>query len=122
MRAFLQKAGLPIPLPVQCLFLVDTGASVTCIDPSIIEKLKIKPSGSTSILTPSTEGNGHNCYQYDIGLFIMTPTGPLHLSDPLPIVETSFVGQSIQGLLGRDVLQRACMFYNGPSGGYTLAF
>ena len=122
MRVALQNAQRPIPTPVQCIFLVDTGASITCVDPSIIGRLQINPTGNTAIQTPSTAGNGHTCFQYDIGLFIPTGSGLLHLADPLPIVATSFAGQGIQGLIGRDILQRACMFYNGAAGNYTLAF
>lgn len=32
----LQKAGKPVPPPQQARALIDTGASCTCIDPSIL--------------------------------------------------------------------------------------
>ena len=120
-RDALTKAGLPVPNPVSLRALIDTGASGTCIDPTIIQQLGMPPSGSTLIHTPSTSGAPHPCNQYDVSLIFVHPkiTFTFHA---LPVVETSLASQGIQGLLGRDVLAECLFIYDGASGNYTLAF
>ena len=49
----LQAAGLPPPAGGQGRFLIDTGASGTCVDSALIAKLGLTPTGSVNIHTPS---------------------------------------------------------------------
>jgi len=68
----MKKVGRPIPDPVVAQFLIDTGASCTCIDPWIVQKLQLTPSGQIDIHTPSTTANNaHVCHQYDVALTIL---------------------------------------------------
>lgn len=48
------SGGLPVPAPQVIRALVDTGASVTSIDPSVLTALNLTPTGSTLVHTPST--------------------------------------------------------------------
>lgn len=71
--------------------------------------------------TPSTGTNLHACTTYDVSLSIVHKTSQLFLDD-LPIFESDFSGQGIDGLLGRDVLASCLLIYDGPGQSFTLAF
>lgn len=117
-------AGQAIPTWVGATLLIDTGASGTCIDPSVLQPLGIPPSGAVSMQTPSTNGTPHTCSQYDVQLHIygadMT-IPPLQL-DALPVLETVLRPQGIDGLLGRDVLEQCVFIYNPTIGLFTLSY
>jgi predicted aspartyl protease len=120
----LREAGLPEPDLVNGIFLIDTGASLTCVDKVLLEQLQIPPSGTISIATPSTGGKGHTCWAYDVSLFIPNVTKGkrgLHVL-MLQVAEIDIAYQGISGLIGRDVLANANFIYNGEAGLFTLAY
>ncbi|HRD66679.1 MAG TPA: aspartyl protease family protein [Candidatus Competibacter sp.] len=121
-RAALTQSGATVPPSVPCRLLVDTGASCTCVDPTIIKQLGLSPSGSVPIHTPSTSpGNLHHCPQYDVSLIIVHPSLN-RIFGAIPVLESSLCHQGIDGLLGRDVLSKCLLVYNGEIGLFTLAF
>jgi hypothetical protein len=118
----LKAAGQTPPTPTMGTFLIDTGASCTCIDPDLINGLGIQPTGVTGIRTPSTQiGAPHFCDQYDVSLFI-PDTGAGHFIAAIPIITTHLRSQGIDGLLGRDVLNSCILIYNGIASIITLAY
>ena len=121
-REALIQAQVPVPPPVSCRLLVDTGASSTCVDPTIIQQLNLSPSGIVQIHTPSTNiGNAHQCYQYDVSLMIVHPN-LRRVFSAIPVIESTLAHQGIDGLLGRDILSECLLVYNGEIGLFTLAF
>lgn len=119
----LQTAGLSPPLPITGTFLIDTGASGTCVDSTFIAQLGLQPTGIVSIQTPSTGGGLHRCNQYDISMFIPgASAGQGHLIPALPVIETHLRSQGIDGLIGRDIIDSCTFIYNGTAGYFTLAY
>ena len=116
-------AGLTAPPVVQGQFLIDSGASSSCVDAGLIAKLGLTPTGSVAIHTPSTNGVTHSCNQYDIMLFIPGMTsGTGCFIDALGIIETSLSSQGIDGLIGRDLLDRWTCVYNGTANIFTICY
>src|SRR4051812_33831012 len=67
----LTGAGQTPPPAATGMFLIDTGASCTCVDPDLLSNLGLQPTGTAGIRTPSTQGGApHYCDQYDVSLFI----------------------------------------------------
>ncbi|MCB1532610.1 MAG: aspartyl protease family protein [Alphaproteobacteria bacterium] len=120
-RKALVEAGQPVPDPVPANLLVDTGATSTCIDEEIINKLAIGPTGNTLVNTPSTGSTPHQMNTYDIAMIIQGDGTPF-VMPALPVVECNFEAQGIDGLLGRDVLSRCHMTYGGNSKIMLLTF
>ncbi|RZD17991.1 MAG: hypothetical protein EVG15_08480 [Candidatus Acididesulfobacter diazotrophicus] len=125
------KAKLPVPAAELGTFLLDTGASQTCVDPLIISKLGLTPTDFISIQTPSTNGVPAQCGTYDIGIIIGPTIAPSEVLNPilnmsyyctLNVVEASLSHQGISGLIGRDILEQCILFYNGRVGGFTLSW
>ena len=118
----MKQAGQTIPAMKRGFFLVDTGASCTCIDNNLMAGLGITPTGATNIQTPSTNGGAHVCNLYDVMLYIPNQSSGGHLIEAMPIVEAGLSSQGIDGLIGRDVLNGCTLIYNGTAQLLTLAY
>jgi len=120
----LMTAGQPVPVGISARALIDTGASCTCVDPSIPAKLELTPTGTVSVHTPSTCTAAHLAEQYDVSLIIPgagTHHVPLALP-AIPVMAANLTVQGIDALIGRDVLRDCIFVYNGSVGLFTIAF
>ena len=124
-RAALLTAGQTIPDFVPIRALLDTGASCTCVDPSVISALGLAPTGSISMVTPSTGTTPHQAAEYDAALVIPAggPGQPPLIFGTIGIVESHlFTAQGFYALIGRNVLAKCIFHYNGGTGLFTLAY
>ncbi len=121
----MQGAGQAIPTPVAGQFLLDTGASGTVIDHDLVAALNLPVISQVGITTPSTTaGASEMRNQYDIGLFI--PSGNssdqgFHIA-AMPVIATAMRHQGIDGLIGRDVLNRCTLTYIGSAAVFSLSY
>jgi hypothetical protein len=123
----LTDAGQLLPTAVSIRALIDTGASCTCLDPTVIASLGLPPTGSASIFTPSTGATPHATDQFDVAIAIPSAQGQAPLVFPIiPVVASNLSMQGIQALFGRDILGRCVLVYNGgfpgTTGLFTIAF
>jgi predicted aspartyl protease len=104
--------------------LVDTGASCTCVDLTVLQQLAIPTTGTTPLLTPSTGQTPHTVNQYDVSIVIVfgNPFKVLFGAHTMPVVEADLRPQGILALIGRDVLLTGILQYNGETELFTLAF
>jgi predicted aspartyl protease len=123
-KELLRSKQKEIPGYVRTKLLIDTGASNTCIDASVLSRLPLISKGQTEMHTPSTEGTPHAANVYDVGLMIPLAEGgaPSHIIPALEVSEVLLGFEGIDGLLGRDVLASAIFNYNGPHGIFLLGF
>ena len=122
-QAALQAAGQQVPMPVRIRALVDTGASATCIDPSVPVALGLTPTGNISMTTPSTGTTPHSADVYDVALLIPGPTFPPLTLPTIPVAAVDLLqAQGFHALIGRDILGACVFHYNGAVGTFTLAF
>ncbi|HEX4146210.1 MAG TPA: hypothetical protein VHY91_22100 [Pirellulales bacterium] len=118
----LVAAGRQPPNPQLCLALLDTGASGTCVDPSILTSLALTPTGSTNVVTPSS-AVPHQCGMFDVSLIIFMNNQQLHLASlTIPVMGLPLVHQGFAAIIGRDVLAQGMLVYNGKQGQLTLSF
>lgn len=120
----LQAAGQPIPAPVPIQALVDTGASGTCIDPAVLSQLQIPQSGSVMVHTPTTGATPAAAAQYDVALIIpgATSNDPPLVFETIPVMASQLhQAQGIHALIGRDILSRCVLLYNGTAY-FTIAY
>jgi hypothetical protein len=124
-RAALTSAGLPIPSLVQIQALIDTGASCSCIDPSVLNALGLTPTGAVTVNTPSTGTQPHPALQYDVSI-VIPGSLPGHVPlvvENIPVVAAQLLAaQGFQALIGRDILAQCLLTYNGELDQFTLAF
>jgi hypothetical protein len=123
----LTTAGQPVPAPIPARALIDTGASCTCIDLTVLKQLGIPSTGTTPILTPTTGLTPHTVNQYDVSIMIVfgtqrQPFQVLFNAHTMPVVDADLRPQAILALIGRDILATGLLQYNGESELFTLAF
>lgn len=123
-RAALQaeKKQIPTMRPVRAL--IDTGASFTSVEPEVIEALALTPTGTVDIVTPSTGKDVHTTSTYDVDLIIGAGPNeiPLVIRNLRIATAELYLKQGIHALIGRDVLQRCVLIYNGATNSFSLCF
>ena len=122
-QAALKAAGVAVPPFTTGIFLVDSGASNTVVDAALISPLGLTATGATMCHTPSTGKQALPFNQYDVMVIIPGPANePAWIIEALPIMECDLSVQGIQGLIGRDLLDRAILIYNGAAKTFSLAY
>lgn|SRR5436190_4334293 len=111
----LRESGQDIPTPILVSAQIDTGASGTVIRQEIADALGLQPVGITKMNTPSS--TDIECYLYAVTLFF-----PNDVMVPTVAVGAPLQGQTIQCLIGRDVLSNGVLIYIGYANTFTLSF
>ncbi|SRR5579875_452689 len=112
----LRNSKQPVPSPNSGDALIDTGATVSGVDDSVIRRLGVSPVGLANVGT----GAGPNQQNLCPARFILPNLGfGLEFSRALG---SNLSSTGLIALLGRDVLSRMVFIYSGVSGRITIAF
>ena len=125
-RAYSER-GDKVPAPVNGIALIDTGATITCIDRKAAEKASLPVTGVTTMSTASHANQ--ECPTYaskivfpTINFTVQNAMGANLTSLGGTVIDTDIdTGNDLIVLLGRDFLANAILIYNGPSGAFSLA-
>lgn len=110
--------GLPVPASVAVSTLIDTGASHSLVKRGILAPLGLHPVGMAEINTPSSQ-------RVPCALYAVRVTFPHGQWLDTSVIEgppDGLAGQTIDGLIGRDILQHGLLIYLGGMGQFTLGF
>lgn len=123
-QQMLESTGQTVPLPQMIRALIDTGASISAVDPSILTALGLTPTGEADIHTPSTAGVPVHTATYDVRIGILAGReGDVHfISETVQVTATGLESHGFQALIGTDILKRCILHYNGADGLFTLAY
>jgi hypothetical protein len=116
--------GEPVPPRVFGRFLIDTGASSTCVDPMIVRQLGIEPRDVALMHSSSTAGRPATCNTYDVSLWLPVDVNQAHpMARTMNLVEVDLrsAGAGYEGLLGREILSKCVLTCHGPRREVTLA-
>lgn len=114
MAKALAQQGKSVPQPKPGYALIDTGASVTCIDEQVAADLGLPVVDVGKMSSASHEGHPCNLYPAQITIPpILTFQAPRAMG-------AKIVGQGFVAIIGRDVLQGCVFIYNGGAGQITL--
>lgn len=111
--------GLPSPDQRQRLAMLDIGAEHSAIDLGLVSELGLQAVDQTNLVTPS-EPEGERSQVYEASLCIEAP-GMVSEVPKQRFTGAELSGQGFSVLIGRDVLVKACFFWNGPAGTLTLS-
>ena len=119
----LQEKGVPLPPSVTGLALVDTGASVSAVDLRVVQSLGLLQMGYAVVRTPNGEAR-YDRYPARFG-FPGTDLPEWEFVDavgcPLSGARVYGVSGEVIALLGRDILRRFVLVYNGTLGHFSLS-
>lgn len=121
----LTEAGLAVPPAARITALLDTGATGTCVDISVLQSLNLTPTGQVVLHTPSTGDQPVPADQYDVGLIVPAASqtqAPLIILNQAVICASLFTAFGFQALIGRDVLAQCTLWYNGSTSRFTLSY
>ncbi len=122
-RNALVRQGREVPPAVKVPFLVDTGASSSMVDDSIMRTLQLTPTSAAQFHSASSNGLAQSCDVFDVSVLLGGTGRPTAMRfDPLPILATAFINHPSQGLLGRDVLNHLQLEWNGPGTLLTISY
>ncbi len=113
-KALVQQGKL-VPAPKVGLALIDTGATVSCVDETIAKELKLPVVDVGKMSSASHTGHPCNLYPIQIAL----PAG-IAFNAPRAM-GANLAPQGLIAIIGRDILQVCTMFYNGGAGQITLS-
>lgn len=113
--------GKPIPPPVSGYGLIDTGASILCVDEGILKSLNLTPFGSANVGTPMGD-DIQGIYPVSIS-FPGTGFAPIKLARCLGANLASQTKPPLNtiALIGRDILSNGVFIYDGKHATFTLA-
>lgn len=94
------------------------------MDPAVIRRLSPPASNVVPTHAPAVTGLGFST-QYDLDLTVLDPTGTSGNELALPaftVTELDLTAAAIEALIGRDVLARCVLEYNGPANSFSLTY
>ncbi len=110
-RALAHKKGVELQKPLRVEALIDTGASRTVINPQVAASRGLQQTGLVRISSA-----GHITERQEFVGAIHFPGQQLREFDPTSLVACPLPEQDVSCLLGRDVLERRSLMYDGRSG------
>lgn len=124
-REALVRAGQPVPAPVRCRFLIDTGAHGTVVKHEFAERAGLKLVSDNVPLSGVGVDTTGKAYMGRI-LFAAESKVVAGARHGIAIDTTIMAGQLdtdlLDGLIGRDVLQYFALSYDGKTGKVTMRY
>lgn len=117
----LAQCNIPRPAEVITWALLDTGSDCVVVDHSAITQLGLLPTGATSIHTASTGGISHFGETYDLSLWV-AGIPPILLRSTTEGIASNLSGFSYHLIIGRSILDRCCLVYDGRRKNCALDF
>ena len=103
----LLQSGTTLPPPITGFALIDTGASMTCIDDEAAQTLRLPVIDVAKMASASHDSTDCNIYPIQIDI----PGINLKIGVPRAM-GAALRAQDLLLLIGRDVLQHGTLFYN----------
>jgi hypothetical protein len=118
----LREQGLTIPVARRVRALVDTGASRTIVEEKYLRSLELSPMSEEEVHTASTGAIPLRLKIFAVELSLAEDvTGTLARNLPV-FASPDLSSLGVQILLGRDVLSRVILTYNGPDREFSVEF
>ncbi len=112
----LLQTGQTLPPPVAGLAMIDTGASVTCVDEGVAQQLGLPAIDVVQMVSASHASTQQNVYPIRLEV-----VGVPIVINVARAIGAQLAAQGIQVLIGRDIMANLTLFYNGPAVQITVA-
>ncbi|MDE1852545.1 MAG: hypothetical protein KGI38_02225 [Thaumarchaeota archaeon] len=115
LEQLLRQKGQSVPPPVKGNVLVDTGATMSAVDDSVIRALGVSPIG---VINTGTAGGPQTQSLYPARFILQVVGWTFEFGR---VTGANLSGTGLVALIGRDVLSSMLLEYNGPLRVFTLA-
>jgi len=112
----LVKQGLEVPSKLTGYALIDTGASVTCVDGEAAASLHLPVVDVVNMVSASHASTRQNVYPISLEIL-----GAGIVVGSVMATGAELKTQGLIALIGRDFLRFCTLHYNGVAGQFTLA-
>ena len=102
------------PPYVNLIGMIDTGASGTLVQSTVFPQIGIESYTSVRLRTASTTPLLRGKFRVRV---VLTPA----LSFEVDAVEGALIGQNVQCLIGRDILEYFISTYDGPNSRFSIS-
>jgi predicted aspartyl protease len=109
------ERGDELPPPILGDALIDTGASLTCVDLEVAQRLRLPEVGKATMASASHANHETSLYPVRVTLQGV----PIEFTAERAM-GASLKSQGLVALIGRDVLSNCILFYNGFTGEITF--
>jgi predicted aspartyl protease len=114
--------GLVPPPKLKLSFIIDTGADTTMVNDQHMRSLGIPERGARDILTATSDVKPTSCSTYDVQLRIETFGDPPFVVPAIEVFGRPLFNHSIDGMIGRDVLNRVVFSIDGPGQSFRIDY
>jgi len=105
------QLGLEFPRPLGITAIIDTAASLTVVNPEVVEQCKLRATGFAIVASIERKA------QYrQHAAWIRFPNTELMDFDGIPVVACKITQQPYSCLIGRDIIRNWILTYNGGQG------
>jgi predicted aspartyl protease len=104
-----------VPAPLSGLGLIDTGATTSCIDNDLAQRLGLPVIDQVQMASASHAST--QCPVYPVSFEIVGTNLRFEIARATGV---TLVAQGLSLLVGRDVLHSCLLVYNGPKGDITI--
>jgi hypothetical protein len=118
----LLAAGQPLPSPIWTPGVVDTGSTITCVTPALIQQLALQTIGTGYSQTVAGQATVN---LFEVSLSIPPPgnvPGSMLTRHDLVVMEMPSPIPGVEVLIGLDILLDCKLVLDGPARRFTLAF
>jgi hypothetical protein len=116
-----RRQGLPFVPPAVRSALLDTGSNRTLIDLAVADELGLEPTGYADVASEATGEGSEERRTFAVRLILLQPTSRV-IAESRPEIGSHLRARGYGVILGRDVMTRFAVSYNGPSNSFTLSF
>lgn len=114
MDVLVGSPGIPCANQSRRIFLLDCGAQHSAIDQQLAHELGLKAVDDTNLVTPS-EPEGERRMVYEASLCIEAP-GMVSEAPSVRLTGAELSNQGFSGIIGRDLLGKLLVVWDGPAG------
>jgi hypothetical protein len=101
--------------------LVDTGASSSVLDSTVITRLGLIQTGRPLVHTPTTGSNYEEREQYDVSFFLGSLPEDI-ASFTVGAIRSDLASEGFLAILGWDILRSCILTCHGPSRTFRLKY
>ena len=111
LRTALATSGMSAPTPLEEEAMIDTGASITCIDREVVQRLGLLPVTKEEVRTPNGPPAGEQWDVYYLSLRIENAAGDFW-RPAIRAVEAAIAHTGVKVLLGSEALENCVFLYD----------